>query len=173
MCGGTLKKMESFWPKKLRELKFDLGFRVIGKYVSQIDSILRVNLNELWKSSQFEYYSPITRNLGSNFSSASVSTFWVKMIHFFFQCRTTFLCKQILLARMEVINSKYKADFTEFFDVILKLQLVNLIVPCKKSLHSAHCCMLALECIQFKSNSVAIVADKALPFTIKFHRVLK
>ena len=32
------KKVES-----LAELKFDPGFRVIGEYLSQIDSILRVN----------------------------------------------------------------------------------------------------------------------------------
>ena len=52
---------------------------------SQIDSILRVNLNWLNIESQFELtlniktiwlkYSPITRNPGSNFSSASDSTF--------------------------------------------------------------------------------------------------
>ena len=31
--------------ESLAELKFDPGFRVIGKYLSRIDSILRVNLN--------------------------------------------------------------------------------------------------------------------------------
>ena len=48
---STLKeKMESVWPKKLShlaELKFDPLFRVIGEYLSQIDSILRVKLS-IW-----------------------------------------------------------------------------------------------------------------------------
>ena len=38
--------------ESLAELKFDPGFRVIGEYLSQIDSILRVNLNWLSLSSQ-------------------------------------------------------------------------------------------------------------------------
>ena len=48
-CRTLEEKMESFWPKKLSQkvesLKFDLGFRVIGKYLSQIDSILRVKID--------------------------------------------------------------------------------------------------------------------------------
>ena len=31
--------------ESLAEIKFDPGFRVIGEYLSQIDSILRVNSN--------------------------------------------------------------------------------------------------------------------------------
>ena len=41
--------------QSLAELKFDPGFRVIGEYLSQIDSILRVNLNWLSISSLFEW----------------------------------------------------------------------------------------------------------------------
>ena len=39
--------MESFWPKNLShkaEQKFDPGFWVIGEYLSEIDSTLRVKL---------------------------------------------------------------------------------------------------------------------------------
>ena len=36
------------------ELKFNPGFRVIRKYLSQIDSILRVKSNWLWISSHFD-----------------------------------------------------------------------------------------------------------------------
>ena len=44
------------------ELKFDPGFRVIGEYMSPIDSILRVNFKT--DSSNISVkYSPITRNL--------------------------------------------------------------------------------------------------------------
>ena len=42
------EKMESSGPKKfesLEEQKFVPGFRVIGEYLSQIDSILRVKLS--------------------------------------------------------------------------------------------------------------------------------
>ena len=43
------EKMESFRPKKVGhckvELKFDPGFRVIEEYLSEIYSILIVNLN--------------------------------------------------------------------------------------------------------------------------------
>ena len=51
MCISTLKgkngviltqKVES-----LAKLKFDPGFRVIGEYLSQIHSILRVNLTQI------------------------------------------------------------------------------------------------------------------------------
>ena len=52
--------------ESLAELKFDPGFRVIGEYLSQFDSILSVNLNQIYL---------ITRNTGSNFSSVSDSTF--------------------------------------------------------------------------------------------------
>ena len=41
------EKRESFWPKKLSllvKVKFDHWFRVIGEYLSQIDTILRVKL---------------------------------------------------------------------------------------------------------------------------------
>ena len=99
------EKMDSFWPKKLSqgELKFDPGFRVIGEYMSKIDSILRVNLTNwnspgipsIWRifesgwlniERQFDKltrniasiwvkYSPITRNPESNRSSTCDSTF--------------------------------------------------------------------------------------------------
>ena len=96
----TLKeKMESILTKKvesLAELKFDPGFRVIGKYLSQIDWILRVKLSEsiwlilyIWEylsqidsilrvilsKSIWLKYSPVTRNPGSNFSYTSDSIF--------------------------------------------------------------------------------------------------
>ena len=48
----TLKeKIESFRPKNewLAELKLEPGFRVIGEYLSQIDSILRFKLKILWQ----------------------------------------------------------------------------------------------------------------------------
>ena len=49
------EKMESFWPKKVEspvELKFDPGFRVIGEYLSQIDSSQFFNWLSI--SSQFD-----------------------------------------------------------------------------------------------------------------------
>ena len=79
------------WKKKLSHFnlkswvidgtKIRPGFRVIGEYSSQIDSILRVNSKI---DSQYQIdsnvsiwlkYSPITWNPGSNFSSASDSIF--------------------------------------------------------------------------------------------------
>ena len=66
--------------------QFDLKSWVTGgtKIRPEIDSILRVkltlNIESIWLQ-----YSPITQNPGSNFSSASDSTFWVKMTPFFFQ----------------------------------------------------------------------------------------
>ena len=68
------EKMESFWPKKLSQLKFYPGFRIIGEYLSQIDSILRVKLSNLTLNieSFWHMWFPGSnfRNLGSNFSSA-------------------------------------------------------------------------------------------------------
>ena len=51
-----------------------------GEYLSQID----FNIESIWLK-----WSPIIRNPGSNFSSASDSTFYVKMTPLFFQCNTT------------------------------------------------------------------------------------
>ena len=56
----TERKMESFWPKKLSHWWN-----------------LTLNIESIWLD-----YSPITRNPGSNFSSASDSIFKVKMIQF-------------------------------------------------------------------------------------------
>ena len=47
--------------ESLVELKFDPGFRVIGEYIW---FKLTLNVESIWLK-----YSPITRNLGSNFSS--------------------------------------------------------------------------------------------------------
>ena len=55
------------------ELKFDLGFRVIGEYLSQFDSILRVRLSQIdaqyrIKLSQIDaqYRVKLTLNIESN-----------------------------------------------------------------------------------------------------------
>ena len=89
------------WQKNfesLAELKFDLRFQVIGEYLSEIDSTLRVILTyniESFLLSILSHlailtlnvesfrlkYSPITRNPGSNFISPS--DFRSKWLHFF------------------------------------------------------------------------------------------
>ena len=59
----TLKeKMESFWPKKLSH-KFDTRFRVSVRYLSQIDSKLRVNKSN-WLSISSQFDSNILQLLG-------------------------------------------------------------------------------------------------------------
>ena len=69
--------------ESLAELKFDPGFRVIGEYLSQIQiDNLTLNIESIWLK-----YSTITRNPGSNFSSASDSTFKVKMTPFLLSVR--------------------------------------------------------------------------------------
>ena len=45
--------------KSLVELKFEPGFRVIGEYLSQIDSILRVKLTRYWESNWLDIESQI------------------------------------------------------------------------------------------------------------------
>ena len=67
--------------ESLVELKFDPGFRVIGEYLSKIDSILRVNFK--FNSQYLVNLIPITRNSWSNFSSTRDSTLQVKMTPFF------------------------------------------------------------------------------------------
>ena len=88
----TLKeKMESFWPEKfesLAELKFDPGFRVIGEYSSQINSILRVNLT-IWLSISSQFDSNILQLLGIPgriLVPPGTRIFRSKWLHFSFQC---------------------------------------------------------------------------------------
>ena len=70
--------------ESLAELEFDPKYRVIREYLSQCRVniiqiiLLTLNIESIW----LKYY-PITRNPGSNSSSASDSTFWVKMTPFF------------------------------------------------------------------------------------------
>ena len=74
------EKMESFWPKKLShwgELKFYPGFRVIGEYLSQIDSTYRVNLTQIF-SNYSEYrgrilFPPVTQLFRSKWLHFSFS----------------------------------------------------------------------------------------------------
>ena len=74
----------------LAELKFEHGLRVIGEYLSHIDTILRVYSN--WRSiySIWLKYSQMTPNPGSNFSSASDSIFQVKITPFSFNVLCAF-----------------------------------------------------------------------------------
>ena len=65
--------MESFWPIKLSHLWNKKS--KLSRYWESIQ--LTLNIESLWHK-----YSPITRNPGSNFSSASDSTFLVKMTPF-------------------------------------------------------------------------------------------
>ena len=99
--------------ESLAELKFDPGLQVIREYLSQIDSILRVKSNWQFKltlniESIRLKYSPITQNPGSNFSSASDSTFKVKMTPFF-QCYTNIFyvnCSTISIDKCDLRGKK-------------------------------------------------------------------
>ena len=68
------------WVNGGSKIRSVINWLVIGEYLSQINSNFKLTLNieSIWLK-----YFPINRNSGSNFSSASDSTFYVKMTQFF------------------------------------------------------------------------------------------
>ena len=79
----TERKMVLFDLKlgSLAEQKFDLGFRIVGEYLAQIDSILGVNLAQIFSNyshSRVEFkFHQVTQFLGQN-----DSIFRSKWLHF-------------------------------------------------------------------------------------------
>ena len=117
LSAALKEKIEPFWPKKLvkslSELKFDPGFRVIGEYMSQIDSILRVNFEI--ESSQFDSnILQLLGILGRILVPTVTQLFRLKWLHFFFS-----EIKFLPLSR-----SAFK--LTRYWESILKLTRVNL-----------------------------------------------
>ena len=77
----------------MAELKFNPGFRVIGKYLNEIDSLLKVNLNwlSIWIDSRVkltQYWESIYwESAIIDIESPPVTQFFrSKWLHFFIQC---------------------------------------------------------------------------------------